>query len=63
MTGATEQEKTGRLLLSKAESAYALNISLRKLDYLIAAKELGVRRIGSRVLITRRDLERFANGR
>ena len=58
MTGTTEKE---RLLLSKAESAYALNISLRKLDYLIAAKELGVRRIGSRVLITRRDLERFAS--
>jgi excisionase family DNA binding protein len=52
-----------RLLLSKPEAAWALNISLRKLDYLIAEKALGVRRIGSRVLVPRRELERYARGR
>ncbi len=48
------------ILLSKRESARALSISLRKLEYLIAAKELKVRRIGRRVLVPRRSLEDFA---
>jgi len=49
-----------RLLLSKAEACYALNISQRKLDYLIADKAIPVRRIGRRVLISRQALEHFA---
>ena len=52
-----------RMLFSKGESAYALNISDRKLDYLIAEKAIRVRRIGKRVLITRDELERFAKGK
>ena len=75
-SGASQQEKkkmletaeqtapsAARLLLSKTEAAWTVNISLRKLDYLIAEKELGGRRIGSRVLVPRRDLERYARGR
>jgi excisionase family DNA binding protein len=57
------QPSRERLLLSKNDAAFALNISRRKLEYLIAEKELRVRRIGKHVLITRRDLECFANGR
>jgi excisionase family DNA binding protein len=49
-----------RLLLSKMEACYALNISPRKLDYLIAEKAIRVVRIGRRVLISRQALERFA---
>ena len=51
-----------QLFLSRRESAKVLGISLRTLDGLIAAKELPVRRIRKRVLISREVLERFAAG-
>ena len=49
-----------KLLLSRREAAVLLTISQRSLDYLIANKILSVRRIGSRVLIPMRNLQRFA---
>jgi excisionase family DNA binding protein len=49
-----------KLLLSRQDAAALLSISERSLDYLIANKNLTVRRIGSRVLIPMRDLQRFA---
>jgi len=49
-----------KLLFSLREGAYSLNISLRKVQNLIATKQLPVRRIGRRVLIRRKDLEAFA---
>ena len=49
-----------KLLLSRQEAADLLSISQRALDYLIAHRVLCARRIGSRVLIPVRDLERFA---
>jgi excisionase family DNA binding protein len=49
-----------KLLFSKKEAAQMLSISLRKLENLIASKELAVRRIGRRTLIPARDLEQFA---
>ena len=50
-----------RLLLPRSEAASILSISLRTLDYLIADGKLPARRLGSRVLISRRDLERFVD--
>lgn len=52
-----------QLLVGRHEAAAALGISLRSLDYNIARGELPVRRIGRRVLITRQELETFANSR
>lgn len=52
-----------QLLVGRHEAAAALGISLRSLDYSIARGELAVRRIGRRVLITRVELEKFANSR
>jgi excisionase family DNA binding protein len=49
-----------RILLDKKTAAALLSISPRTLEYLIARKEIGVRRIGRRTLIPRRELERFA---
>jgi excisionase family DNA binding protein len=51
---------TDPILISKREAAKALSISLRTVDYLIASKELAVRRVGRRCLIHRRSLEEFA---
>ena len=49
-----------KLLLSREEAATLLSISRRSLDYLIANKAISVRRIGTRVLIPVKDLQRFA---
>lgn len=51
-----------KLLYSRDEAAMALNISPRKLDLLIAFREIPVRRIGRRVLLHRETLDRFARG-
>jgi excisionase family DNA binding protein len=48
------------LLVSKKIAAQQLSISLRTLDNLISRKELAVRRIGRRVVISRKVLEQFA---
>jgi excisionase family DNA binding protein len=41
-------------------AAMVLSISVRSLDYLAAEGSIRVRRLGGRVLITRKELERFA---
>jgi excisionase family DNA binding protein len=49
-----------KLLVSRQEAAAVLSINQRALDYLVANKHLQIRRIGSRVLIPRSELLRFA---
>lgn len=48
-----------KLLVTRKEAALMLSISLRFLEGLIGRKELRARRLGRRVLIERRELERF----
>jgi excisionase family DNA binding protein len=48
-----------KLQYSRNEAAEMLGISLRTLDRLIAEKQITVRRIGKRVLITRDTLNNF----
>lgn len=50
----------GKLLLSRREAAAALSISLRTLDKLVSEKRIRTQQIGSRRLIHRRALEKFA---
>ena len=52
---------TQKLLFSKKESGHILSLSVRTIDYLIQCRELDVRRVGKRVLITRESLEKFAS--
>ncbi len=49
-----------KLLVSREEAAHMLSISRRALDYLISARKLETRRIGSRVLIPMADLRKYA---
>jgi excisionase family DNA binding protein len=49
-----------KLLYSKKESAQLLSLSLRTVDALIRRKALEARRVGRRVLVTRKSLEKFA---
>jgi excisionase family DNA binding protein len=48
------------ILLSKKSAASLLSISVRTLENLVSAKELEVKRIGRRVVISRLALEDFA---
>ncbi len=65
---ATERKRPGRaeavperkLLVGRNEAAKMLSISQRALDYLIANKHLTARRIGTRVLISVSELQRFS---
>ena len=50
-----------KLLYDRKSAAYALSISVRKLDYAIANKEINVRRIGGKVLIAASELKRYAS--
>ena len=49
-----------RLLLSRRSAARALDISVRMVDYAIAAGLLESRRINSRILIPSESLAKFA---
>lgn len=54
--------EASRLLYDRKEAARQLSISVRSLDYIIAAKELETRRIGRKVLVTHASLMRYASG-
>ncbi len=55
-----KSESEMRLLVGRHEAAKMLSISERALDYLIANKQLSARRIGSRVLLSVYELQRYA---
>jgi hypothetical protein len=57
----TPHSAAPRLLYDRKEGARQLSISVRSLDYLIAAKKLNTRRIGKKVLIPHGELVRFAS--
>lgn len=50
-----------RLLYPRKEAAFQLGISVRSVDYLVAGKKLAFQKIGKRVLIHSKELERFAS--
>lgn len=60
MTTTLAPTPTARLLYDRKSAASMLSISVRALDYLIARQTVGVRRIGSRVLIPAAELLRVA---
>ena len=49
-----------KILISKKETATALGLSIRTIDYLIKRGELIPKRVGARVLFRRDELTRFA---
>jgi hypothetical protein len=49
-----------KFLFSRAESAFSLGISTRSLDHLIARKQLSTKRLGKKVMISAKELERFS---
>ena len=58
----TKKASSGsRLLYDRKEAARQLSISIRSLDYLIAAKTFQIIRIGKKVMIPHSELVRFAS--
>ena len=55
-----------KILLSRQEAAHLLGISWRMLDQLVKRGEIRIRRVGGpirgRVLFSRNELQRFAEG-
>ena len=49
------------IFMTREETAEALRLSLRTVDTLISRGQLGIRRIGRRVLIPTEEVTRFAN--
>jgi len=57
------EDRPERLLFTRNDAAYALSVSVRTIDNLIADKELPCVKIGRRVLIHRNVLHAYAKGR
>lgn len=55
------QNTTERLLYPRKDAAFQLGVSVRTLDYMVAAKQLETRRVGKKVLVTRGSLVKFAS--
>jgi hypothetical protein len=49
-----------KLLYTRRESSFALGLSIRSIDILVATKQLAIRKVGRRILITASSLESFA---
>jgi excisionase family DNA binding protein len=58
--GLSESQTAIAFLSVKREAAALLSISPRALDYLLANKQIAVRRIGSRVLVPMTELQKFS---
>jgi excisionase family DNA binding protein len=58
----TSNNTQTRLLYDRKGAALQLSISVRTLDYIIAAKGLQTRRIGKKVLIPYTSLKAYAAG-
>jgi hypothetical protein len=51
-----------KILFDRKSAAQALSISIRSLDYFLAAQAFETRKIGRKTLITAGSLKRFAQG-
>ena len=59
MASPVTQSLQGKLLVTKRDAAFALSVSVRTIENLIAAGELSSRRVGRRRLISVSALLRF----
>ena len=60
LSASADNSAVPKILYSRRDAAFALSISVRSLDYIIAAKELKFRKIGKKVLIPASELSRYA---
>ena len=62
MKAKTAPPKVEKVLYSKKDAAYALSLSVRTIDSMMAEKLIRVRRIGGRVLIPATEVRRISRG-
>jgi hypothetical protein len=60
LCAAADDRPVSKLLYSRKDAAFALSVSVRSLDYLIANKQLNFRRLGKKVMIHATELARFS---
>jgi hypothetical protein len=53
-------QTTPKILYDRKSAAYALSVSVRTLDYLIAGKHLTFTKLGSKVMLGHTELMRFS---
>lgn len=58
----TKSADAPRLMYGRKEAARQISVSVRTLDYLIAAGKLRCKRLGGRVLLMHGELVRFSQG-
>lgn len=51
-----------KLLYSKKDAAFALSLSVRSIEHLLATKRIEFRRFGAKVLIPATEIRKFAKG-
>jgi hypothetical protein len=60
ISAAAEPQPIQKILYDRKSAAFALSISVRSLDYLIANKRLNTLRMGSKVMIGHGELVKFS---
>jgi hypothetical protein len=60
--GVSVQPSVEKILYDRKSAACALSISVRSLDYVLAARQLETVKIGKKVLIPASELRRYARG-
>jgi len=56
----SSQSQPTKLLYDRRSAAFALSISIRSLDYLIARKHLNATRLGKKIMLGHGELARFS---
>lgn len=54
--------KVEKLLYSRRDTAEALSLSVRSIDYLISSGRLSIRRVGGKILVPATAIRQFARG-
>lgn len=60
LCAAADDRPVAKLLYSRKDAAFALSVSVRSLDYLIANKQLNFRRLGKKIMVHATELARFS---
>jgi hypothetical protein len=60
MAAAAPTELPTKILYDRKGAAFALSISVRALDYLIANKQIATRKLGKKIMIPHGELVRFS---
>ena len=61
LSASADDRGIAKILYSRKDAAFALSLSIRSLDMLIAFGQLDVRRMGKKVMVPAESLNRYAS--